>query len=565
MSPEARARLAPVIRKFMKSPHPFRACVRALTGEPGITNPEGVCGVLKKLGKQGAGAVREEDLEQVFADLEEAGLTEATVPVLEMYLLVEAAQDPDDPAVLEGEVAEAGPLIEASSRIIVPKRGKVFADDGTCKVAIIRPCVSSGRRLRGLPPIYSPRMLAECAAVFTDWHMFMDHLSEEMVEALRRRQRSIRELGGRVTKSWWDPDLRTAEDDERGFKPGGVLGRALPQPAIRSMLEADPELLRVSINAWPTSAREGEMWGQKGMMIEGIRARPRGSVDWVLRDGAGGRPLAEDEQLAVSLLERYYDASQGDHVTQKAIKDMTAAELREHLRTANAAAYGQLEEAIRTGGEPPATPPAPPPAPTVKVTEGAPLTAEAVQALLETQATTLTTSFDAKLKEHDGQVEQRAQKLVEERETARTYQDRARALIEGAKGLKPSFREQLLAKYAVGTASEPVPAALLAEAEKDGETVKKTPLQVFEGRVKADIERSLAMIREAAGLPAVTGQGSGKVTEGNNGGAGAGNGSGNGEPKGPRRKGSVFRDFMLEGGGFKDVDGIDQVFEEVSA
>jgi hypothetical protein len=133
-----------------------------------------------------------------------------------------AGEEVEETPLTEEELQDAGPIVEASGpRLIIPRRGKVFEEDGTCRIAVIRPCVSRGRRLgpSKLPPIYTPRMLAENASVFGGWLMYADHLAEEMVEwkgrriplaeamvgLLQERQRSIRELGGRLVESWYDP------------------------------------------------------------------------------------------------------------------------------------------------------------------------------------------------------------------------------------------------------------------------------------------------------------------------------------------------------------------------
>ena len=234
------------------------------------------------------------------------------------------------------EELDGAPLAEANSRVIVPKRGKLIESDGSMKIAIIRPCVSRGKRLgpQKLPPIYEPKMLERNAKVFSGWPMYMDHLiaealkemADELREAaegtdllgwLEERSRSIKELGGRILESWWDPELTFEDDDDFGFRPGGVVGRCIPQDEPRRMLEADPGILQTSINAWPSGAKVGHpSWdsSQRGMAIEGIRKRPMGSVDWVFRAGAGGRPLLEEDDdfraRAVSLLESVYSAAQ---------------------------------------------------------------------------------------------------------------------------------------------------------------------------------------------------------------------------------------------------------------
>lgn len=429
----------------------------------------------------------------------------------------------------ERELTDAGPLVEAASAVIQPEGGRLFAEDGTCKAAIIRPCVSRGKQIRGLPPIYTPRMLAEHADVFANWPMFMDHLreeiAEELTELLEAKGRSIRDLGGRVVRSWWDPELRLAEDEERGFEAGGVVARVLPQPPIRAMLEADPELLHLSIAAWPTGAKLGERAGKRGYLIEGIRRTPPGSVDWVLRGGAGGRPLAEDERLAVSLVESFYAPQRpGGHVsTEKNIAEMTLPELREHLRTVNPSLYAEVRESAA---------PAPEPAPG--------LTIEDLQEALAEQEQRLTDGFETRLEERDSLAEERAAEIVEERDQARAHEKLAHRLIRDAAGLTPGFRSQLLERFTVRSSGNDL---LLAEADTDEEGKEILPSAVVEARVQESIEGSLELIRESRGGPAVRGQGTGAS-------------------RSVKERPNAFRDFMMESGGFEKPDDVDRIMEE---
>ena len=164
------------------------------------------------------------------------------------------------------EIAALGPLVEADGDV------GAFNPDGTVNVAIIRPCTSRGRRLQGLPPIYTQEMLAEEADAFTDWRMFLGHLTPEMAKAMNKAGRSIEDLGGRVTESWWNPDYVTGQDAAFGFQRGAIMGKVIPYPAVRALLEADPKALAVSINAWPKGAKPGiDSRGQRGMVIEGFR------------------------------------------------------------------------------------------------------------------------------------------------------------------------------------------------------------------------------------------------------------------------------------------------------
>lgn len=395
-------------------------------------------------------------------------------------------------AVLELESREAdGPLLEAPTGVLVPSSGSVIREDGTVKVAIIRPCISRGRRIRGLPPIYTPQMLAENAHVFTSWHMFMDHITEGMVEAVRRRNRSIRELGGRIVKSWYDPELTTEEDEARGYEKGGVVGLALPQPPIRAMLEADPEILRCSINAWPTGAREGTHRGKQGMLIEGISTEPPGSVDWVLRAGAGGRVLQEDEAFAVSLLEGFYDSRhlEGDPTVKPDFSKMTDDEIKEWLQE------NQPDVLARLTGESPVVITTPPP-----VTESY-ITADDADALLTEQESRLDATLAQRLQEHQEEVERRAEERISRTLRQHSLRDLAHELIEGAEGLTAGWKARLLESYAVLPTGPTAP--LLLEDEKDGKDAET----LLREDVEARVQEAITLISEARGVPAVLNQG----------------------------------------------------------
>lgn len=378
--------------------------------------------------------------------------------------------DPADQPLSESELLEDAALIEGDARLLVPKRGKLFNDAGECKIAIIRPCVSRGKRLRGLPPIYEAAMLARHAGVFADWPMYMGHLSEELIEALREAERPLSDLGGRVVESWWDPEFTAPYDDDFGYKPGATVGTARPQPAVQRMLEADPDLLHVSINAWPTAAKPGTAYGTRGMVIEGIRKKPRGSVDWVYRGGAGGRPLAETDALAVSILSEHYASVPESAMADLDLKNLTAEQLREKLSESNPELLAELIK--------PSSPAAPAPA-------GKGVTLEEVQALLE-----------EKEEEIEAIVEERVAEATETLGTARELEKFAHGLIEGA-GLGPSWTADLKRRYTV-LPSGPTEALKVSEGE-DEEGKKIPPREVLKRLVEADVQHAADLIAEAGG------------------------------------------------------------------
>lgn len=184
--------------------------------------------------------------------------------------------------------------------------------DGSVLLELIRPCIGRGRGKH----LYEADMLAKNADVFTGWRMYVDHLSDTARRALGGLPRSIRDLGGRVTESWWDASVPA--DPARGFGQGAVMGRAKPVPYVRELIENDPELVELSINGDATGVRPVTRDGQRVLLVEGIK--PKGSVDFVTEAGAGGR--------VVALMEAHM--SQEDQ--EAALFDtMTTDEFREYL------------------------------------------------------------------------------------------------------------------------------------------------------------------------------------------------------------------------------------------
>ena len=357
------------------------------------------------------------------------------------------------------ELAGLGPLHEETGAV------GAFNDDGTVNVAIIRPCTSRGRRLRGLPPIYTQEMLAEEAGTFANWRMFLGHLTPEMAKAMNKAGRSIEDLGGRVVESYWDADYSTPQDDALGFQRGAVRGKAIPYPAVKALLEADPQALSVSINAWPKGVRPGEGHkGEKGMVIEGFRRDPQGSVDWVLSPGAGGGVVSEER--AVSLLESIYDPAHGPGGRMN-LSEMTEDQFRAYV-AAEAPHLTDLltEDDSRSSGG---------------------VDEDTVAAMLAEQEERLS----ARLEES---VEEQATKLVEEREQARDFSARALARIDNAKGLTDGFRNDLRERYSVvdGQSS----AGLLVESATE-----------LDAAVDADVQHALELIRESRPGPRVKGLG----------------------------------------------------------
>lgn len=436
-------------------------------------------------------------------------LTEADYDVLVEAALASAQVTQNPTAALR-----LAPLLEAASpRIIVPKKGPIISEDNSAGIAIMRPCISRGRRLKGLPPMYEQAMLARNAAVFANWPMFVDHVPPELAEKMAQRGRSVRDLGGRIVESHWDPDFVAEYDEQFGYWKGAIVGRAIPQQPIAGMISTDPDVLHCSINAWPTSAKPKRANGTKVMAIEGIRSSPQGSVDWVVRGGAGGRVLTESEvneiwSRVVRVLEGTYTPAQP--MTEDATPDFSKMSLQEMQAWMQANAP-HLAGSLREEGTP-----APKPTTfTTQLTDSG-LSEARVTEIVTAAVTAAAADSDTRISQLGEAVEERAREIVAEREHLRSLAEHARTIITNTPGLGKTARADLLTRYAL-MPSGPTAALALCESQATDET---TPLQVLETSVEADIKHAMAIIAEAQGRPSVRGQGGGDGT-----GTGNGNGS----------------------------------------
>lgn len=510
---------------------------------------------------------------------------------------------PDELA--EGYVFEQGdlaPVVEAKAELIVPKKGKVFEkrkekiggvvqEVNVGRFAIIRPCISRGKRLRGFSPIYEASMLAESAGVFSGWPMYADHLVEQMREAiheqlveelgekkvaeldlmLREAGRSIKELGGRLLKTWYDPELVTEADEEMGYRKGGVVGDVVPQPFIYEMLEADPGALNVSINAWPKRVRIGTAsWdkSKRGAVIEGIAGQPMGSVDFVFRGGAGGTPLTtplteEDAGLAVTILESTYPSRREGPTPEepdemKKLSEMSQAEIK-------ALSKDQLKEALEKEGLGHLA--------ESLVEEAAPATGsgsgdgngngngngastgismEQLQEALAENRKEIEAGFETKLKET-------TDTRLSEAETFRQREGFAGEVLAEAvrNGFPQAWADHLKPRYAY-LPSGPADGLKLAESDlTDSEGESLSEKEAIRERVKADVQEALRLIEASSGsAPRVEGFGPAAEED-----TGSGGGQG-GKPK--LREGDEFTEFLVESGDFTgDADHDEKVLEEM--
>lgn len=438
-------------------------------------------------------------------------------------------------------VAEArAPIAVAAGR---PKFGSVFDDQGVGKAVVIRPCMSRGARLRGLPPIYTPQMLEKHASVFDGWPMFRDH-AKPVVDALARAGRSVNELGGQVLKGRWNPTFTQEGDGDYGYQKGGVLAEVWATPLVRRIVGENPNLLHTSINAWPTAGKPGPApWrpGSKGMVIEGIRRQPQGSVDFVVRGGAGGRLLlegvdgepgwpeigewsAEDVALVVSLAESLYASRQMTTIALPKDPTELQAYLQEHaphllpalgedkgriivtLSEADAdeaevaklmkggmsmkAAWAKVKSGKSDSGDD-------------KVSEG--ITEADVRRILQESQSAMPT-----VDEFEQRLQESTERMLREADERSRLSVTALALIEAAKDIPDSWKTDLKARYTPTAAGAPAP--LIVESDdltgEDGKTL--TASQVVEARVARDIDHVHSLLAEARGKPRVTGEGGGQ-------------------------------------------------------
>lgn len=214
----------------------------------------------------------------------------------------------------------------------------VIDDQGRVRVHVIRPCIGQGKGRH----VYRPDMLRENAANFTGWPMYIDHLSEAARRAAGGLPRGMRDIGGIIEESWWDPDVPA--DPEAGYAKGAVTGWARPFGFAREVIEHDPRLAKTSISAGatgvaPITLQEAsralglQEAGPSGMCLDVLGIQTEGSVDWVTKEGAGGR--------VVALMESFYD----EQAALDALPDDEFQEWLEHARPELREAM--LQEAVK--------------------------------------------------------------------------------------------------------------------------------------------------------------------------------------------------------------------------
>jgi hypothetical protein len=155
---------------------------------------------------------------------------------------------------------------------------------------------------------YGRQILEAHADQFNGTKMYVDHLDPEVVKRMNGMPRSVRDLGGRIVEAY------LAENDNGQTV---IRGKAkIAQNWLWELIENDPEILGVSINAWGKS-KPGQIDGREAQIVEGISKV--GSVDWVTEAGAGGK--------VVSLVEAQLE--QEEAVAGTTITDLTTERLME--------------------------------------------------------------------------------------------------------------------------------------------------------------------------------------------------------------------------------------------
>lgn len=418
------------------------------------------------------------------------------------------------------------PIAVAAGRA---KLGPIFNSDGVGKAVVIRPCISRGRRIRGLSPIYTPKMLEANAGVFDGWPMFMDHVPPELVATMAKAGRSVKELGGQIVKGHWSRDFLHESDAEFGYQKGGVLAEIWATPFIRNTVGQNPNLLHTSINAWPKSGKPGPVpWrpGTKGMIIEGIRRQPQGSVDFVVRGGAGGRLLvqegleeegawpetgewsSEDVALVVCVAESLYASAEMKDLPTK--PDELKAYLQEnapHLLPALTELDSEdkpLIEALMKRGKSRKQAEA-------IVAGSKEERSEESEAITIADVRTIVESLQEgapSVEEFERQMQESVEQTLAERDAQRHLANVAAQLIESAEGLPPTWKADLKARYSM-LPSGPSP-SLLVEATTDDAGEEVSAEAVLKEAVTADLDHARGLIADAKGKPRVTGEGAAK-------------------------------------------------------
>jgi hypothetical protein len=377
--------------------------------------------------------------------------------------------------------------------------------DGTVLMHVIRPGVGRGRGRH----YYPPEMLRENAHVFTGARMFLNHETDEQKKARGHLPRPVEQVAGRIVEAWWDESV-PANDR---FMAGAVVARVKPRRVVKEIIEDDPDLLEVSINALATGKHVGRHPdGKSGPIVEGIRASPL-TVDFIAGEGgAGGRILQEsalDEEEA--LLESLSDDEFKDYLREN------RPELLTTLGTVpgNRPAKGEREvpdmltpEEARTALTE-----------ALATEEGKaallPVLQEALTEMalpkMEFDMDALKSVVESAIAEQADLVTIGARAEAQRRDEVRALAARASSLIEASK-LHPKLKEKLAADYSLTEAGDAsVKLDVKPDFDEKGEVVK-TAFAKLEESLSAEITDALDLQGALGTRTRVTGQGaSGKT------------------------------------------------------
>jgi hypothetical protein len=368
-------------------------------------------------------------------------------------------------------------------------------DDGLVPLHIIRPGIGKGRGRH----LYEAKMLEEAAGVFKGWKMYVDHQSPEAKKAAGGLPRSLRDVGGIIKESWWDPNVPA--NPATGHGQGAVVGLARPTRLIKSLIEDDPALVECSIAATATSVRPITHGGQTAWLVEGLN--DRGSVDWVTEAGAGGK--------VVSLMESIQESWSSDDELHEIFESMTDEEAADHLR---ATRPDLVEHLLETEAAPVGVPPKKTEhARSTEEDEEVTITPEALREALESPeckaivetavdarfnaiaAPKLALLVEAALEDERELMQAEAEATADRKLALRDIRDEAHSTIKESK-LPPTFQAPLLKRFDLVEGKPTAELDVEDDRDEDGKLVKSASEKVAEA-VAGAIQESRAMLAEA--------------------------------------------------------------------
>lgn len=369
-------------------------------------------------------------------------------------------------------------------------------------IHVIRPGLGRGRGRH----LYEAKMLEENASQFKGWKMNLDHLSPTARKAQQGLPRSIRDAGGIVKESYWDPNVPA---DERHDK-GAVVGWVIPTPFVRELIDTDPEIAEASISANATAVRPVTYQGSRAWIVEGIENR--GSVDWVTEGGAGGRVVALMEaayanEEDLELLESMDDHEFLAYVTEKRPHLLEAAEEEEVEETESQeeteAEKADTEEAVE--------------APATEGDTMGDITPEALQEALQDESIrdavkdSLRPLVEEAVAEERQLIRAEAKADADRQITLRDMRDAARKQIEESR-LPEILKTRMRAKFDLTDSGPTTGLDVTDQVDDDGKVTKKAQTVLTEALV-AEIASERELLA-SVNPTRVTGQGAPAPKEG---------------------------------------------------